>query len=592
MGEMANSAVEFYPKGRSRGGGGKEEGNNAAGGDFGVTVEELRDLMELRGGEAIQKIQEAYGDSEGLATKLLTNTIDGLSGDQADLDRRSKSFGQNFIPPKQPKTFLELVWEALQDVTLIILEVAAIISLGLSFYQPPGDDTEACGNVSGGAEDEGEAEAGWIEGAAILLSVVCVVLVTAFNDWSKEKQFRGLQSRIEQEQRFAVVRKGNVIQIPVADMVVGDMAQVKYGDLLPADGILIQGNDLKIDESSLTGESDHVGKTVDKDPMLLSGTHVMEGSGRMLVTAVGVNSQTGIIFTLLGAGEGEEEEEEEDDKKKKAKKQDEAVAMEMQPLKSAEGGEVEEKKRPNTTKKEKSVLQGKLTKLAVQIGKAGRMFSNSVLMFPGRVWLAECTPVYVQYFVKFFIIGVTVLVVAVPEGLPLAVTISLAYSVKKMMKDNNLVRHLDACETMGNATAICSDKTGTLTTNRMTVVQTFLGDQHHRSVPEPEQVNPKTLELLVNAIAINSAYTSKIMPADQEGGLAKQVGNKTECGLLGFVLDLEQDYSAVRDRVPEEQLFKVYTFNSVRKSMSTVVQQRDGSFRLYSKGASEILLKK
>lgn len=99
----------------------------------------------------------------------------------------------------------------------------------------------ACGNVSGGAEDEGEAEAGWIEGAAILLSVICVVLVTAFNDWSKEKQFRGLQSRIEQEQRFAVVRNGNVIQIPVADMVVGDMAQVKYGQsLLSVDSLLIE----------------------------------------------------------------------------------------------------------------------------------------------------------------------------------------------------------------------------------------------------------------------------------------------------------------------------------------------------------------
>uniref|UniRef100_A0A6Q2YYH9 P-type Ca(2+) transporter n=1 Tax=Esox lucius TaxID=8010 RepID=A0A6Q2YYH9_ESOLU len=605
MGEMANSAVEFYPKGRSRGGGGKGESNHAAGGEFGATLEELRELMELRGGEAIQKIEELYGDTEGLASRLLTNTTDGLSGDQAELDRRIEAFGQNFIPPKKPKTFIELVWEALQDITLIILEVAAIISLGLSFYQPPGGDTEVCGNVTGGdteAEDEGEAEAGWIEGAAILLSVVCVVLVTAFNDWSKEKQFRGLQSRIEQEQRFAVVRKGTVIQIPVADMVVGDMAQVKYGDLLPADGILIQGNDLKIDESSLTGESDHVRKTVEKDPMLLSGTHVMEGSGRMLVTAVGVNSQTGIIFTLLGAGEGEEEEEE----KKKAKKQDGGVAMEMQPLKSAEGGEVEEqeKKRGNMPKKEKSVLQGKLTKLAVQIGKAGLVMSAitviilvlyfviETFVIEGRVWLAECTPVYVQYFVKFFIIGVTVLVVAVPEGLPLAVTISLAYSVKKMMKDNNLVRHLDACETMGNATAICSDKTGTLTTNRMTVVQTFLGDQHHRSVPKPGQVNPKTLELLVNAIAINSAYTSKIMPADQEGGLPKQVGNKTECGLLGFVLDLEQDYSTVRDRVPEEQLYKVYTFNSVRKSMSTVIQLPNGSFRLYSKGASEILLKK
>ncbi|MEQ2183311.1 Plasma membrane calcium-transporting ATPase 2, partial [Goodea atripinnis] len=128
-----------------------------------------------------------------------------------------------------------------------------------------------CGTVAGGVEDEGEADAGWIEGAAILLSVVCVVLVTAFNDWSKEKQFRGLQSRIEQEQKFQVVRGSQVIQLPVADIVVGDIAQIKYGDLLPADGVLIQGNDLKIDESSLTGESDHVKKSADKDPMLLSG---------------------------------------------------------------------------------------------------------------------------------------------------------------------------------------------------------------------------------------------------------------------------------------------------------------------------------
>uniref|UniRef100_A0A8D2ZHH2 Calcium-transporting ATPase n=1 Tax=Scophthalmus maximus TaxID=52904 RepID=A0A8D2ZHH2_SCOMX len=634
MGEMANSAVEFYPKGtRGGGGGGRADGSNA-GGDFGVTVEELRELMELRGTDALQKVQENYGDTEGLCQRLLSNTTEGLSGDPADLERRCQTFGQNFIPPKKAKTFLELVWEALQDVTLIILEAAAIISLGLSFYQPPGKESESCGNVSGGAEDEGEADTGWIEGAAILLSVVCVVLVTAFNDWSKEKQFRGLQSRIEQEQRFTVVRKGNVIQIPVADMVVGDMAQVKYGDLLPADGILIQSNDLKIDESSLTGESDHVGKSVEKDPMLLSGTHVMEGSGRMLVTAVGVNSQTGIIFTLLGAGEMEEDAKEKkedssqllvssdasystvtngkqpdgavENNQNKAKKQDGGVAMEMQPLKSAEGGEVEdrEKKKTSVPKKEKSVLQGKLTKLAVQIGKAGLVMSAitviilvlyfviNTFVVEGQFWLTECTPVYIQYFVKFFIIGVTVLVVAVPEGLPLAVTISLAYSVKKMMKDNNLVRHLDACETMGNATAICSDKTGTLTTNRMTVVQSYLGDVQHRVVPDPGQINPKTLDILVNAIAINSAYTSKILPPDVEGGLAKQVGNKTECGLLGFVLDLQRDYTTVRDQIPEERLYKVYTFNSARKSMSTVIKLPDGSFRLYSKGASEILLKK
>ncbi|XP_065756606.1 plasma membrane calcium-transporting ATPase 3 isoform X11 [Phocoena phocoena] len=526
MGDVANSSIEFHPKPQQQ-----REAPHAGG--FGCTLAELCSLMELRGAEALQKVQETYGDVGGLCRRLKTSPTEGLADNTSDLEKRRQIYGQNFIPPKQPKTFLQLVWEALQDVTLIILEVAAIVSLGLSFYAPPGEESEACGNVSAGAEDEGEAEAGWIEGAAILLSVICVVLVTAFNDWSKEKQFRGLQSRIEQEQKFTVIRNGQLLQVPVAALVVGDIAQVKYGDLLPADGVLIQGNDLKIDESSLTGESDHVRKSADKDPMLLSGTHVMEGSGRMVVTAVGVNSQTGIIFTLLGAG-GEEEKKDKKGKQQdgamessqtKAKKQDGAVAMEMQPLKSAEGGETEEreKKKANVPKKEKSVLQGKLTKLAVQIGKAGLVMSAVTVIIlalyfvietfvvDGRAWLAECTPVYVQYFVKFFIIGVTVLVVAVPEGLPLAVTISLAYSVK---------------------------------------------------------------------------------PPEKEGALPRQVGNKTECALLGFVLDLKQDFQPVREQIPEDKLYKVYTFNSVRKSMSTVIRMPDSGFRLFSKGASEILLKK
>ncbi|XP_060899156.1 plasma membrane calcium-transporting ATPase 2 isoform X3 [Labrus mixtus] len=634
MGDMSNS--DFYAKNQ------RNEENHAAG--FGCSVMDLRSLMELRGTEAVVKLQEDYGGVEGLCKRLKTSPTEGLAGALPDLDKRKEIYGKNLIPPKKPKTFLQLVWEALQDVTLIILELAALISLGLSFYHPPGESGgESCGAAAGGVEDEGEADAGWIEGAAILLSVVCVVLVTAFNDWSKEKQFRGLQSRIEQEQKFQVVRGSQVIQLPVADIVVGDIAQIKYGDLLPADGVLIQGNDLKIDESSLTGESDHVRKCADKDPMLLSGTHVMEGSGRMVVSAVGVNSQTGIIFTLLGAGDVEEEKKEkkggavEDGHQNtdcshppihpiatiatdgaaginapgsatliNVKKQDGAAAMEMQPLKSAEGGESDEKekKKVSGSKKEKSVLQGKLTKLAVQIGKAGLLMSAItviilVLFFAidnfvlqKLPWLPECTPIYVQYFVKFFIIGVTVLVVAVPEGLPLAVTISLAYSVKKMMKDNNLVRHLDACETMGNATAICSDKTGTLTTNRMTAVQFYIGDVHYKEIPDPGALSPKSLDILVNAISINSAYTTKILPPDKEGGLPKQVGNKTECGLLGLVLDLKRDYQPIRNQIPEEKLYKVYTFNSVRKSMSTVTKLSDGSFRMYSKGASEIVLKK
>ncbi|XP_016874846.1 plasma membrane calcium-transporting ATPase 1 isoform X3 [Pongo pygmaeus] len=610
MGDMANNSVAYSGVKNSL-----KEANHD--GDFGITLAELRALMELRSTDALRKIQESYGDVYGICTKLKTSPNEGLSGNPADLERREAVFGKNFIPPKKPKTFLQLVWEALQDVTLIILEIAAIVSLGLSFYQPPEGDNALCGEVSVG-EEEGEGETGWIEGAAILLSVVCVVLVTAFNDWSKEKQFRGLQSRIEQEQKFTVIRGGQVIQIPVADITVGDIAQVKYGDLLPADGILIQGNDLKIDESSLTGESDHVKKSLDKDPLLLSGTHVMEGSGRMVVTAVGVNSQTGIIFTLLGAGGEEEEKKDEKKKEKKNKKQDGAIenrnkakaqdgaAMEMQPLKSEEGGDGDEKdkKKANLPKKEKSVLQGKLTKLAVQIGKAGLLMSAItviilVLYFvidtfwvQKRPWLAECTPIYIQYFVKFFIIGVTVLVVAVPEGLPLAVTISLAYSVKKMMKDNNLVRHLDACETMGNATAICSDKTGTLTMNRMTVVQAYINEKHYKKVPEPEAIPPNILSYLVTGISVNCAYTSKILPPEKEGGLPRHVGNKTECALLGLLLDLKRDYQDVRNEIPEEALYKVYTFNSVRKSMSTVLKNSDGSYRIFSKGASEIILKK
>ncbi|XP_008577640.1 PREDICTED: plasma membrane calcium-transporting ATPase 1 isoform X2 [Galeopterus variegatus] len=610
MGDMANNSVAYGGVKNSL-----KEANHD--GDFGITLAELRALMELRSTDALRKIQESYGDVYGICTKLKTSPNEGLSGNPTDLERREAVFGKNFIPPKKPKTFLQLVWEALQDVTLIILEIAAIVSLGLSFYQPPEGDNALCGEVSVG-EEEGEGETGWIEGAAILLSVVCVVLVTAFNDWSKEKQFRGLQSRIEQEQKFTVIRGGQVIQIPVADITVGDIAQVKYGDLLPADGILIQGNDLKIDESSLTGESDHVKKSLDKDPLLLSGTHVMEGSGRMVVTAVGINSQTGIIFTLLGAGGEEEEKKDEKKKEKKNKKQDGAIenrnkakaqdgaAMEMQPLKSEEGGDGDEKdkKKANLPKKEKSVLQGKLTKLAVQIGKAGLLMSAItviilVLYFvidtfwvQKRPWLAECTPIYIQYFVKFFIIGVTVLVVAVPEGLPLAVTISLAYSVKKMMKDNNLVRHLDACETMGNATAICSDKTGTLTMNRMTVVQAYINEKHYRKVPEPEAIPPNILSYLVTGISVNCAYTSKILPPEKEGGLPRHVGNKTECALLGLLLDLKRDYQDVRNEIPEEALYKVYTFNSVRKSMSTVLKNSDGSYRIFSKGASEIILKK
>ncbi|KAL6433968.1 hypothetical protein ACFW04_005856 [Cataglyphis niger] len=572
---------------------------------YGVTLKQLRELMELRGREGVNKIN-SYGGVQEICKKLYTSPNEGLSGSVADIQHRRDTFGSNMIPPKPPKTFLQLVWEALQDVTLIILEVAALVSLGLSFYHPADDEKPLI--------DEDEAKYGWIEGLAILISVIVVVLVTAFNDYSKERQFRGLQSRIEGEHKFSVIRQGEVKQISVSDIVVGDICQIKYGDLLPADGILIQSNDLKVDESSLTGESDHVKKGESFDPMVLSGTHVMEGSGKMLVTAVGVNSQAGIIFTLLGAAVDQQEQEIKK-MKKEAKKQrkkkslpgEEAVEItgNSHVTGKHEGGENHHAPAPASTgepsgKKEKSVLQAKLTKLAIQIGYAGStiavltvviliiQFCVTTFVIEGKPWRNT----YANDLVRHLIIGVTVLVVAVPEGLPLAVTLSLAYSVKKMMKDNNLVRHLDACETMGNATAICSDKTGTLTTNRMTVVQSYICEKMCKTTPNFSDIPSHVGELIVQAISINSAYTSRIMESQDPSELSLQVGNKTECALLGFVLALGKKYQTVRDDYPEETFTRVYTFNSVRKSMSTVIPRKGGGYRLFTKGASEIIMKK
>ncbi|XP_060661214.1 LOW QUALITY PROTEIN: plasma membrane calcium-transporting ATPase 2 [Drosophila nasuta] len=581
---------------------------------YGISLKQLRELMEHRGREGVAKISE-FGGVHELCKKLYTSPNEGLSGSKADEEHRRETFGSNVIPPKPPKTFLTLVWEALQDVTLIILEVAALVSLGLSFYKPADEDAPVL-------EEEDEHH-GWIEGLAILISVIVVVIVTAFNDYSKERQFRGLQSRIEGEHKFSVIRGGEVCQISVGDILVGDIAQIKYGDLLPADGCLIQSNDLKVDESSLTGESDQVKKGIDCDPMVLSGTHVMEGSGKMIVTAVGVNSQAGIIFTLLGAAVDEQEAEIKKMKKeaKKANKQKNKSQTGEAPTKStshapqshatndgikseSDGNHVQQQTSSSAAetghKKEKSVLQAKLTKLAIQIGYAGStiavltviiliiQFCVKTFVIDNRSWKNT----YANNLVKHLIIGVTVLVVAVPEGLPLAVTLSLAYSVKKMMKDNNLVRHLDACETMGNATAICSDKTGTLTTNRMTVVQSYICEKLCKVLPTLNDIPQQVGNLITMGISVNSAYTSNIMPGHNPGDLPIQVGNKTECALLGFVQGLGVKYQSIRDEIPEDRFTRVYTFNSVRKSMGTVIPRPNGGYRLYTKGASEIIMKK
>ena len=538
---------------------------------YGVTLKQLRELMEHRGAEGIQKIANLGGSAE-IARKLNTSAKSGLNDDLEDLEHRRDVFGSNVIPPKPPKTFLQLMWEAMQDVTLIILEIAALVSLAVSFIPIPGQEDE-------------DHKTDWIEAVAIQVAVVIVVVVTAFNDWSKEKQFRGLQNKIEGDHNFSVIRNNSINQVQVGDIVVGDVMVVKYGDLLPADGIVLSSSDLKIDESSLTGESDQVKKDVKSDPMVLSGTHVMEGSGKVLVTAVGINSQAGIIFTLLGAAADEEEKE--DKKEKKAGSDvEKGISDEVLVLED----------------EDKSLLQNKLTNMAIKIGYGGMAVALLTVLilfvkYSVTTFYVEDKPwswSSLQYYIKYIIVGITILVVAIPEGLPLAVTLSLAYSVKKMMADNNLVRHLDACETMGNATTICSDKTGTLTTNRMTVVQAYICQHHYKGgrhdLPKMSDL-PSLLRTLVSqGISVNSSYSSNIKETD--GGLPEQIGNKTECALLGFVNDLGSNYRKLREEMPDSRLTKVYTFNSERKSMSTIVPLDSGGYRVYTKGASEIVLKK
>lgn len=578
------------------------ETNHDGGEKFTISVMELRELMEHRTLEAVKLIEEKYTSVHNIVKQLRSSETDGIDiKNSSEVAQRKSAFGINFVPPKPPKNFLELCWEAAQDITLIILIVAAAISIILGLTVP-GEDKKTS----------------WIEGFAILISVVLVILVTAANDYSKERQFLALQAQLDDEGTISVIRNGQSEKVLLHDILVGDLIQLGYGDILPADGLYITGNDLSIDESTLTGESDHMKKSSEKDPMLLSGTSVMEGSCKMVVTAVGPNSQAGIIMKLLEENDDDSDDEEEPE-------------QEGEDVEKLANGDGKPKIVKPANKKEKSVLQGKLTRLAIQIGyfgtvaavitililiikfciahfgsginscwiEAEQAFNHTVDMKVNKTFCEKIGGTelafkgwrnsYISDLLEFFIIGVTVLVVAVPEGLPLAVTISLAYSVKKMMKDNNLVRHLDACETMGNATAICSDKTGTLTTNRMSVVQSFFQAKLIKHVPSQAMLTPTVLSTFCDAVSINSSYSSKVIKATEPGTLPTHLGNKTECSLLQFVCELGADYEAIRKEHTEEEFHKVYTFNSKRKCMATVIKT-DTGFKLYVKGAAEVVL--
>jgi len=383
---------------------------------------------------------------------------------------------------------------------------------------------------------------GWAEGLSILIAVFVVASVTAGNNYSKEKQFRSLNS-VKNNRSVKVVRGGVRKVVSTFDINVGEIVCLDTGDQVPADGVFIDGYDLETDESAITGESDSVKKNT-THPFLLSGCQVVSGVGRMLVTAVGENTEWGMTLAKLAEAENDE-----------------------------------------------TPLQKKLDKAATVIGYIGLATAIATFTALTVIWavkVASCSHGHFKLsqlsaLLDFFIMAITIVVVAVPEGLPLAVTISLAYSMRRMLKDNNLVRHLEACETMGGATNICSDKTGTLTENRMTVVQCFLAGQHYPTVPPPTEFDSSFLDLLCNGISINS--TADI--STHADGNKQFVGNKTECALLMLARGFGCKYETVRARA---HIHKLYVFSSARKRMSTIIDLGGNRFRMYTKGASEVVL--
>ncbi|TLS30199.1 hypothetical protein PpBr36_03259 [Pyricularia pennisetigena] len=496
---------------------------------------------------------------------------------------RKRIFRDNRLPAKKSKSLLQIAWETYNDKILILLTFAAIISLALGLYQTFGVSHEG-----GGAKVE------WVEGVAILVAIFIVVLVGTINDWQMQRSFNKLNAKHD-DRHVKVIRSGKSVELSVYDILVGDVMHLETGDLVPVDGIFIQGHGVKCDESSATGESDllkktpaddvfaalqkiHEGKSdnikIEKmDPFIISGSKVNEGTGTFLVTAVGVHSSYGRIMMTMQTGQ------------------------------------------------ESTPLQQMLNKLADMIAYAGT--GSALLLFVvlfikflvGLPTNTDGPDQKGQTFLRLFITAVTVVVVAVPEGLPLAVTLALAFATTRMTKDNNLVRVLRACETMGNATTICSDKTGTLTQNKMTVVATTLGtsvsfggtdepleepesgqekDQHSHAESTVRNVSveefSKSLSQAVKDILIQSnAVNSTAFEGDQDGEHT-YIGSKTEVALLTFTRD-HLGAPPVAEVRSNSDVVQVVPFDSALKYMATVVKLPDGKYRAYVKGASEILLK-
>jgi Ca2+-transporting ATPase len=497
---------------------------------FELTAAELEEAVTERDKDAIAKA----GGHLGIADKLKTDPKLGLCGtelSEENLTKRKEAFGVNEFEYPPPKSFLQLCRDALDDLTVQILCVAAIISLGI-----------------GAGLKKHREEYGYLEGIAIVLVVFVVVFLQAYIDYVKEQKFRQLNS-IKDNYAVKVVRNGEVHAVTAGEVLVGDVVELSAGDKIPADGVFLEGSKLRADEAAMTGEPIGIAKSHDKDPFLLSGTTISEGSGRMAVVAVGSNSQWGVILKTLIV-------------------------------------------EPSSTP-----LQDRLDVLVVTVGNFGIGAAIATFVASMIRWIvngSEGEGWDGVEILDYLINSVTIVVVAIPEGLPLAITLGLAFAMRKMMADQNLVRRLEACETMGSATQLNADKTGTLTQNRMTVTDAYLGGTQYDSVP-PKDIADEFAALLAESVCVNSDANL----AHNENGTIDHIGSKTECALLQMVEDLRTagkgnlpastNFAYVAGREKHE-VAQRYHFTSARKRMSTAVPM-NGGVRLHVKGASEMVVK-
>ena len=450
----------------------------------------------------INRTKEKYFYSEMDIDK---NKRIGLTDEQVKQSR--EQHGKNVLTPPQRTSLWKLYLDKYRDPIIQILLVAAFVSLILAFI-----------------------EKNFMETIGIFVAVFLATTVGFYFERDAAKKFN-LLTALSEEQPVKVRRNGKVMEIPRHDVVVGDVVLVEVGDEVPADGELIVCNDLQINESTLTGEPvtekslEGGGDGAYPRNVILRSTMVMNGRGEFVVTAVGDATEIGKV----------------------AKKSTEQTSVE-------------------------TPLHMQLDKLAKMISKVGSVVSVAAFfiflihdILTNPAWGGKDYFYMAEIVLKYFMMAVTLIVMAVPEGLPMAITLSLALNMRRMLKSNNLVRKLHACETMGAVTVICTDKTGTLTQNKMQVSALELkqGDE----------------ALLDTAIALNST-------AELNDG--KPIGNPTESALLLWLDAQGKDYEELRKQV---NVLKQLPFSTERKMMATLAEV-DGETYLFVKGAPEIVMKK